>query len=174
MLLRIIDVLIENLVHETLRWDEEDNWKKRKCEQKTIHLDHLKDIIRSCGVSFDIWEKPNADAKGSGQYVFASLLGPEKKKLLKEPPDKFEGVIRPAAESEVENLWVKFSIIYFTVTCKTPSEHMITDDFCKTQEWINLFLLLGDKCIGYKMAHVTPYMHAMVIMFRSFCKLIKQ
>ena len=126
-----------------------------------------------CGVSFDIWEKPNADAKGSGQYVFASLLGPEKKKLLKELPDKFEGVIRPAAESEVENLWVKFSIIYFTVTCKTPSEHMITDDFCKTQEWINLFLLLGDKCVGYKMAHVTPYMHAMVYHVPKFLQAYK-
>ena len=42
LLLRIMDILIENLVHEALRWDEEDNWKKRKCEQKTIHLDHIK------------------------------------------------------------------------------------------------------------------------------------
>ena len=37
----------------------------------------------------------------------------------KRVPDKFEGVIRPAAESEVENLWVKVSIIYSIVTCKT-------------------------------------------------------
>ena len=168
LLLRIMDILIENLVHEALRWDEEDNWKKRKCEQKTIHLDHLKDIIRSCGVSFDIWEKTNADAKGSGQYDFTSLLGPDKKKLLKELPHKFEGVIQPAAENEVENLWVKFSIIYSIVTCKTPSEHMITDYFCKAQEWINLFLSLGDKCIGYRMAIVTPYMHAMVYNIPKF------
>ena len=105
----------------------------------------------------DIWEKTNADAKGSGQYDFTSLSGLDKKKLVNELPHKFEGVIRPAAESEVENLWVKFYIIYSIVTCKTPSEHMITDYFCKAQELINLSLSLGDKCIGYKMVNVTPY-----------------
>ena len=81
-----MDILIENLVHEALRWDEEDNWKRRKCEQKNIHLDHLKDIFRWCGLSFDIWVKINADSKGSGQYDFTSLLGPDKKKLQKRAP----------------------------------------------------------------------------------------
>ena len=138
--------------------------RKESANKKTIHLDHLKDIIRSCGVSFDIWEKTNADAKGSGQYDFTSLLGPDKKKLLKELPHKIEGVIQPATENEVENLWVKFSIIYSIVTCKTPSEHMITDYFCKAQEWINLFLSLGDKC---------PYRHAMVYHIPKFLEAYK-
>jgi hypothetical protein len=56
---------------------------------------------------------------------------------LKELPEKLEGLIRPAAEIETKSLWIKFSIIYSIVTCKTPSEEMIRTYFCKAQEWIN-------------------------------------
>lgn len=41
------------------------------------------DPVGSCGISFDIWEKTNADGKGSGQYDFTSLLGSDKKKITK-------------------------------------------------------------------------------------------
>ena len=75
LLLRILDVLIENLVHDALEWDHKENWDKRKGQQKNEHLKNLESTIRSCGVSFDIWEKTNADGKGSGQYDFTSLLG---------------------------------------------------------------------------------------------------
>ena len=120
LLMTIMDVLIEKLVHEAVHWDEVDNWKKRKCEQKNIHLDHLRDTIRSCGVSFDIWEKTNADTNCQRIWPirYHKFFGPDKKKL-KEHPDKCEGVIRSADESEVENIWVKFFIIHSIVTCKT-------------------------------------------------------
>ncbi|CAB4029215.1 Hypothetical predicted protein [Paramuricea clavata] len=91
LLLRIMDVLINNLVTEAVHWDQQDNWTKRKKDQTTKHLDKLKNTIRSCGVTFEIWEKSNADGKRSGQYDFTSLLGPDKKKLLKELPEKLTG-----------------------------------------------------------------------------------
>ena len=50
---------------------------------------------------------------------------------------------------------------------------MITDYVCKAQDCINFFLSLGDKCIGYKMANVTPYMHAMVYHVRKFLEAYK-
>jgi len=37
---------------------------------------------------FDIWEKTNADSKGSGMYDFTSPLEADKKKLLAELPAK--------------------------------------------------------------------------------------
>ena len=88
----------------------------------------------------------------------------------KRVPDKFEGVIRPAAESEVENIWVNFSF-YIPLSLV---KHMITDYFCKSQECINFLLSLGDKCIGYKMTNVTLTCMLWCIMFGSFWKLIKQ
>ena len=44
LLLRIMDVLIQNLVTEAVQWDQADNWNKRK-DQKNIHLDNLKSTI---------------------------------------------------------------------------------------------------------------------------------
>lgn len=80
LLLRIMDVLINNLVTEAVHWDQQDNWNKRKKDQTRNHLDKLKNTIRSCGVTFEIWEKSNADGKRSGQYDFTSLLGLRRKK----------------------------------------------------------------------------------------------
>ena len=92
--------------------------------------------------------------KGSGVHDFTSLLGADKKKLLKNLPEKFDGVIQPKL------LWEKFSIIYAIVTCTAPSSEMINGYFEKAQEWINLFL--SPRAMGYKKANITPYMHAMM------------
>ncbi|XP_066016033.1 uncharacterized protein [Pocillopora verrucosa] len=162
LLLRISDVLIENLVRDALDWDRSKNWDKRKCQQKNEHLQNLQAAIRSCGVSFDIWEKTNADGKGSGQYDFTSLLGSDKKKLLNELPTKLNGIIQPDTVEVVKTVWEKFREIYSTVTCRNPSTEMINDYFWKAKEWVNLFTSLGEKRHGYKRANVTPYMHAMV------------
>ena len=140
LLLRIMDVLINNLVTEAVHWDQQDNWKKRKKDQTINHLDKLKNTIRSCGVTFEIWKKSNADDKRSDQYDFTILLGPDKKKILKELPEKLTGLVRPAAGHDVRSLWLNFSIIYSIITCKTPSQDMIGNIFCNAQEWINLFV----------------------------------
>ena len=61
LLLRIMDVLIGNMVKEALQWDKHDNWGGGGAsEQTSMHVNHLIDVIRSCGVSFDIWKKINA------------------------------------------------------------------------------------------------------------------
>ena len=88
LLLHIMDVLINNLVRETVEWDKKENFNKRKANQNDTHLKNLQTSIRSCGISFQIWEKTNADGKGSGMYDFTSLLGADKKKLLAELPEK--------------------------------------------------------------------------------------
>ena len=100
------------------------------------------DVIRSSGISFNVWEKTNADGKSSGIHDFTSLLGPDKKREL---PSKMG----------------KIFLIYAIITSEKPSEQMIANVFEKAQDWINLFLSLRDKSIGYKQANITPYTHAM-------------
>lgn len=161
LLLRVMDILIGNLVQGAIDWDKKDNWKKKKSEHQSIHVNHLVEVIKSCGVTFNVWEKVNADKQGSGLYDFTSLLGTDKKKLLKELPEKLDGLI-PDHESTVKLIWQKFSTVYAIVTCKDPSDEMIADYFLKAKEWVNLFISLHGKVIGHKRANVTPYMHAMV------------
>lgn len=52
---------------------------KNEWPKKNFHLNELQKTVRSCGISFEIWDKTNADGKGSGQYDFTSLLGSDKK-----------------------------------------------------------------------------------------------
>ena len=61
--------------------------------------------MRSCGVSFDIWEKTNADGKESGQHDF-----------------KLNGIIQADTVEVVKTIWEKFGEIYSTVTCKGKNQ----------------------------------------------------
>ena len=70
-----------------------------------MHLDNLVNAIRSCGISFNVWEKLNANGQGSGIYDFTSCMGTEKKMLLEKLPSKLKGVINPATFDEVIKLW---------------------------------------------------------------------
>ena len=63
--------------------DQAENLRKPPSKKTSTHLDSLVNAIRSCGISFSVWEKGNADGKGSGLYDFSSLMGSDKKTLLK-------------------------------------------------------------------------------------------
>ena len=43
---------------------------------------NLSETVRSCGVSFDVWEKRDADGKSSSQHDWTILLGSHKKHFL--------------------------------------------------------------------------------------------
>lgn len=58
-----------------------------------MHLTKLVQSIRSCGVSFDVWEHCNADGKASGKHDWTSLLDAEKKILLDALPDKMKSFL---------------------------------------------------------------------------------
>ena len=85
--------------------------------------------VRSCGISFDVWEKQNADGKGSGMYDYTSLLGNDKKKLMKELPDKLEGIIHPDTSQTVIAIWKEFRELYGTITNISPSDENIAAYF---------------------------------------------
>ena len=89
LLLRVTDRLTENLIEECL---ELDVLKKMgnlaKClANPESHLNRLIASVRSGGVSFKIWVTQLSSGRGSGHFDCSSLVGEEKKKLLKSLPD---------------------------------------------------------------------------------------
>jgi len=102
LMLRITDVLIGNLVEDVMQWDDKESFLTCK---KKVHLDKLVQVINSCGVSFSVWEKRNADGKGSGTWDWTSLMGDDRKTLLKALPSKLEPFIQQDIAKTVVELW---------------------------------------------------------------------
>lgn len=90
---------------EAISRDKKNNLNKAPRDQTTTHLDSLVKAICSCGVSFSVWEKQNADGKGSGLYDFTSLMGTDKKLPLEKLPAKLDGIISRATSTTVIKLW---------------------------------------------------------------------
>ena len=172
LMLRVTDVLINNLLEDVLEWDKKDDLGKKKSGKRGLHMEKFINTVRSCGISFDVWEKQNADGKGSGMYDYTSLLGNDKKKLMKELPDKLEGIIHPDTSQTVIAIWKEFRELYGTITNISPSDENIAAYFDNAVSWTNHFISLRGQRKGYKRANVTPYMHAMVyhvpIFFQKF------
>ena len=90
LMLRITDILIENLIEDAMQWDDKESSSssKKRSIEKSKHVQKLIEAINNCGVTFSIWEKRNADGKGSGTWDWTSLMGDDRKKLLKELPKR--------------------------------------------------------------------------------------
>ena len=79
LMLHVTDILVENLVHKCIEWDKDDDLDNKKEAATGLHLKSLIQVIRSCVVSFDLWEQRNADGKASGKHDWTSLLGKDKR-----------------------------------------------------------------------------------------------
>ena len=81
-MLRIADILLENLIEDAMQWDDKESSTsaKKKSLEKSQHVKKLVEAINNCGVSFSTWEKRNADGKGSGTWDWTSLMGDDRKK----------------------------------------------------------------------------------------------
>ena len=88
LMLRITDILTENLIEDAMQWNgkESSSSTKKRSVEKSEHVQKLMEAINICGVSFSIWEKRNADGKGSGAWDWTSLMGDDRKKLSRELP----------------------------------------------------------------------------------------
>lgn len=97
LFLRITDVL----------WDDEESHKRKVANPSVIgqHLQTAVEAINNCGVSFRVWEKKNADGKGSGTYDWTSLMGNEKKILLKTLPGHLPSNLHPNTATTVKKIW---------------------------------------------------------------------
>jgi hypothetical protein len=91
---------------------------KKRNEERGIHLSTLISTVRSCGVSFNIWQKKNADGKSSGKYDCTSLLGNDKKILLHVLPGKLRMAIQEETCDTVIKLWSDFNELYKIISKK--------------------------------------------------------
>lgn len=104
LLLRITDILIHNLISAAKTFDKKNNRRLTLLEGNMIKA--LIAGIESCGVSFNIWEK-------DGSFECTSLMGDDKKKVLKLLPSKITTCQPLAFASEVKKLWEVRSYIDF-------------------------------------------------------------
>lgn len=83
---------------EMIEWENEDSHKDKVANPPPIGQHQQKAVqeINVCGISFQVWEKKNADGEGSGTYMYdwTSLMGNEKKILPKLLPDRFPSFLR--------------------------------------------------------------------------------
>ena len=100
LLLRITDVLMRNLVFEMVRLDLQD-----RHSGSTTYLEALVTTVRECGISFNVWEKREADRKPTGRYEWTSLMGKDKKKLLATLPSKLSQILPVDIVDIVVQLW---------------------------------------------------------------------
>ena len=99
LLLRITDVMTENLIIAARLHDKRQQRGCKLLDGRMIK--HLLESIKSCGVSFKIWESKTANK----DFEFTSLMGNCKKKLIDKLPSKFD-VCQPAnLVKDVTELW---------------------------------------------------------------------
>ena len=89
---------------QALEWDMENlpRAPKNRCSK---HLDDLVKVINECGVCFNVWAKRDADEKDSGIHDFTSLMGSDKKLLIRNLPEKLKNCINPHCSDTVIELW---------------------------------------------------------------------
>ena len=85
LLLRITDVLIRNLIIEMVRQDKKESVMRGESKK---HLTSFVKAVRSCGVSFDVWETRDSDGKSLGKFEWTALPSRDKKQLLEQLPSK--------------------------------------------------------------------------------------
>lgn len=91
--------------------------KRKRSIEKSVHIKQLVSLINKCGVNFTIWEKRNAYTKGSGAWDWTSLIGDDRKKLLRELPEKLANstdCIQKNTQHSVVMLGKNFAELYFS------------------------------------------------------------
>lgn len=89
LLVRITDKLLQNKIFsdEVLEKDAIEDFNKPRGIPREVYLTKLVKKINDLGLSFSVWnKKKNADGSENDIKEFTSLLGSQKKKLLKGIP----------------------------------------------------------------------------------------
>ena len=103
LMLRITDVLTENVICEVMERD------KRESDKKALNGQYLRALVtamRDCGISFSVWEKVDADGCGSGKYDWTSLMGMDnKKKRMSNLLNKLQGTLHDETAETAIKVW---------------------------------------------------------------------
>lgn len=149
LMLRVTDVLIGNIIEDVMQWDQKESLLTPTGKKK-IHLDKLTQAINSCGVSFSVWEKRNADGRGSGTWDWTSLMGDDRKTLLKNLPCKLEPLLQQDTAKTVVELWKGFADMYFGFISSFKPTNV--DEYRQKVNCMN-----KHKLINYHFPSITDY-----------------
>ena len=121
LMLRVGDVLLRNLI---LYADSRDHASREHRGEEPNNLRQLEQAIRSCGVSFQIWQKREPTGKPiSGSYDWTALTGKHKLQVLKMLPEKMSTLMPDSISPRVAAPWrVSMHtciIYYFEITFAT-------------------------------------------------------
>ena len=106
LFLRITDKLLQNIIDEVLERDAIEDFNKSRGRPKEVYLAKLVKNINDLGISFAAWNKKNADGSESNIKEFTSLLGSQKKKLLKGISSRFNEFLYPDICDTVKKVWI--------------------------------------------------------------------
>ena len=165
LMMRITDRLTENLIREVMERDSKHDQNAVRGQEKGVYLKRLVTSINGLGISFSIWEKNNADGKGSAIYDWTSLVGSEQKKLMQLLPNKLQemDILWPETKQTVIKVWTDFYYLYKMINCElTTDPNYYLDIFHRGKQFIDLFCSLSGIRVGFSIQRVTPYMHALV------------
>lgn len=120
LMMRITDRLTDCIITEVMERDSKSDFLKKR-KEKGIYLKRLITTINSLGITFSVWEKTNADGKGSGTYDWTSVIGSGKKKLLQLLPSQRQekDVIFPETKEMVVKIWKHFDSRYHLINTDT-------------------------------------------------------
>lgn len=149
-MLRITDKRTENLIKEVTEKDSKQVFNKAWNKEKGTNLRILIETINELGITFSLWEKKNADGKGSGTYHWTSLVGSDKKKLMKLLLQKLEAldILFPETKEAVIKLWKDFYSLYNFINSQQNTGDFYLDIFQKSKDFVNLFCSLGGLRLG--------------------------
>ncbi len=155
-LLRVMDRLEKNLVLEMV---QRDIRAKIDCQPQE-YLKRLVDLIRDCGVTYNVWESKN-DKKGT-KHERTALTGGDKLKVLEHLPEKLRSsdILHEDTKEAICSLWENFLTLYTSISHCSPedAEHV----FNTAREWVQSYQSIGKDRFGYSAGKTTPYMHILV------------
>ena len=120
LMLCVGDVLLQNLI---LYADSRDHASREHQGEEANHLRQLEQAIRSCGVSFQIWQKQEPTGKPiPGSYEWTALTGKHKLQVLKMLPEKMSTLLEESISPRVAALLKVCVNIHNYVICQ-PKGH---------------------------------------------------
>ncbi|XP_078364307.1 uncharacterized protein LOC144648697 isoform X1 [Oculina patagonica] len=116
LLLRVTDRLEKNIQNDAIEKDKKYNLNKAPSARKYTNMQKTIEAINNCGVSLSVWDKRNADGTPSGLYDWTSMVGNEKKKVLRSLPEKFPQILDPEHCNTISKILKGFDNLYQTLS----------------------------------------------------------
>ncbi|CAB3977587.1 Hypothetical predicted protein [Paramuricea clavata] len=150
LLLRVTDRLLQNIIDEILEKNSIDDFNKPKGHPKGANLMKFVEDVNELGVTFSVWYKKNGDGSSSNILDYTSLVGAQKKLLLKKLPSKLPNYLNSNTAATVVKIWEDFKQYYDFISDPNLTSDMSNTAFEKAKQWLELFCSIKKDRTGYE------------------------